>query len=346
MKNVVKFQNTSSIREEAIAWMSRMDYDDPLTQAEKAELAEWIDRSPAHRNWVNELAGQWGDLNVLTELAVPLSHPTESDRSHTTRNWSLAAVAATLVIAIVAGSLNWPREIPPPDSNGLYATVIGEQESTRLSDGSVLLLNTNTEVRAEYTDEFRDIYLVHGEAHFTVAKNSERPFRVFAGTGRIDAVGTAFSVHLRNDAVDVTVTEGRVALASKSTMPNASAHVLGELKAGQIASIVSLTDADRDLLVPLNNLQDLDVRDLSRRMAWTEGSLAFSGEPLEEVVKEIRRYTTITIEFEDAELGEIPVGGLFPVSEVDTLFRTLESTFGLNVTYVTPSHVLVSAGSR
>lgn len=343
MKNVLEFQNSASIEQEAVAWVSRMDYDDALTKIEQEDLREWINRSPLHRTTLHEMAGQWEELNVLTELAVPLSHPTPSKPSNTARYWRLASAAAALVIVITAGSLYWTGKSTAPDSNGFYATAIGEQESTQLSDASVLLLNTNSEVRVEYSEEFRDIYLLRGEAHFTVAKNHERPFRVFAGSGRIKAVGTAFSVHLNDDMVDVTVTEGRVALLSNAVTPDADAHELGELSAGQIASIAS---NGTNAATPLSNVQDLPIRDLSRRMSWTEGSLSFSREPLKNVVQEIRRYSTVTIEFDDPALGEVPVGGMFPVSEVDTLFRTLESTLGLSVTYVTPTHVLVSAGNR
>ena len=40
------------------------------------------------------------------------------------------------------------------------------------------------------------------------------PFRVYAGGGRIQAVGTAFTVRIKGEDVDVTVTEGKVELAS------------------------------------------------------------------------------------------------------------------------------------
>ena len=55
----------------------------------------------------------------------------------------------------------------------------------------------------------RKIRLLRGEAHFVVAHDPGWPFEVFAGRGRIKAVGTAFSVRLTDDRVKVTVFEGK-----------------------------------------------------------------------------------------------------------------------------------------
>ncbi len=71
----------------------------------------------------------------------------------------------------------------------------------------------------DYDEGFRDVHLLQGEAHFSVAHDKNLPFRVFAGAGQIRAVGTAFTVYLKNDSVDVTVTEGSVALAAISSDP-------------------------------------------------------------------------------------------------------------------------------
>ena len=43
-------------------------------------------------------------------------------------------------------------------------------------------------------------------------------------------------------------------------------------------------------------------------------------------------------------MGAIRVGGQFPVGETSEMFKALETTFGLRVTYLSDSRVLVSSG--
>ena len=95
---------------------------------------------------------------------------------------------------------------------------MGEQKTITLPDNSVVQLNTNSRLQFDYRGQARAVYLHQGEVHFSVAKNPDRPFEVYAGTGRVRAIGTAFSVTLndRSDEVNVLVTEGVVEIAPEN----------------------------------------------------------------------------------------------------------------------------------
>src|SRR5690606_33297077 len=93
-------------------------------------------------------------------------------------------------------------------------TRLGEQTRAVLNDGSIMTLNTLTQAKVHFDDNERRVYLKSGEAHFEVAKNKNRPFRVYAESGRITAVGTAFSVRIDDGNVNVTVSEGSVEVAT------------------------------------------------------------------------------------------------------------------------------------
>ncbi len=362
MKKVVEFRERSVIDAETMSWLARLDREDELSSEERERLKEWSARSPLHRETMRRFAKMWEQVNVLTELAVPLARPRKTvwDIAEYWGLPRLARLAVASVVLIAVSIVVWNARNPMIDTNGFYATEIGEQESTTLSDGSVVLLNTNTKIKVDYDSGFRDIYLLNGEAHFTVAENELQLFRVFAGSGRIDAVGTAFSVHLKDEIVDVVVTEGRVALASIATpttvqtnsaggvaeIPDVDKWVndLGTLHAGQVASIKIFTASRSNAVEALDNLRDVDRSNMSKRLAWTEGVLLFSGEPLSEVVKEISRYTTVNIEFSNPEVGAIRIGGIFPVGETDTMFEALETAFGLRVKRLSDDRILISAG--
>ena len=358
MKKVVEFSNKRSIDSEAWEWLIRFDGDSPLSKEERDEFSEWVNRNRAHGRRIRELAELWGELNVLTEVAVPLIQPHSpimepAKSSRSIGNILAASVAGAVLIAIVAGAIFWYQANPLEETNGFYATAIGDQMSAALADGSVVQLNTNTQIRVSYGRYVRDIHLFQGEAHFTVAENEKMPFRVFAGARRIDAVGTAFSVYVKEDVIDVTVTEGRVELATISRISGGPTGVtaedatpvvrLAELVAGQAASLSRRLNVQESAEGALENVRSIEDEDISRMLSWREGVLLFSGETLENVVAEISRYTTVTIELADSDVRSIRIGGRFPVAETEELFTSLESDFSLQVTRVSNSHVILSA---
>ena len=375
-ENIVEFPDRKAIEEEAAAWLIKLDGDNAPSVEELASLREWLERSPVHREQLNSLAGFWGKMNVLTELAVPLGHVNahknrsffESLRPVFPRFGRVGFITAVFVVGIGVASAIWFRSIPVLDSNGLYATAVGQQLSTTLTDGSVVLLNTNSQIEVDYNNAYRNIRLLQGEAHFTVATDAARPFRVYAGNGRVQAVGTAFSVYLKDHYIDVTVTEGSVTLASvdrigTSQMPrqvgqpgrNQSSgtnaiidrelvEVLGTIKAGESATIQDSLDADA--VSTINTIESVGVQEMVKRLSWREGMLTFAGDPLVDVVDEISRYTTVSIEITDPVVRATRIGGRFPIGETDAMFDALEANFGLRVTRLSHNRVLVSAAEE
>ena len=374
-ENVVEFPNRRSLREEAAEWLVRLDGDEPLSPARRDALRAWLARGPAHRKELKDLAALWDRLNVLTELEAPPQQAGWRERLGFSkpRGWLLAfgAVTVAAAVAVFLFDVRPALEMAPRDpllaSNGLYATAVGQQQTTALADGSTVLLNTDSQIRVEYDADFRSIRLLRGEAHFTVAENAGRPFRVYAGTSRVQAVGTAFSVYLKTDSVDVTVTEGRVALASidaargSDPRPPDIAPATGaardmaggvryienprSLSAGEGATIRG-AGPDGGNAANTGGADLVEITDdISRRLTWREGVLTFAGEPLDSVVAEINRYTTVSIVVEDPDIRAIRIGGRFPIGETDAMLEALEASFGLRVTWLDHDRVRVSADS-
>jgi transmembrane sensor len=361
MGKIVEFPDRSEVAEEAAEWLIRLDGDIPPTHEELNALGEWLHRSPAHRQELESMAVLWGRMNILTELAVPLGHASRAGaRSGIARSmaikrtsWrtglvltSIAAVAA-LVVFLIARD---PTTDPLFETNGLYATAVGQQSTRTLADGSQVMLNTNSQIKVEYSDSYRRVYLLQGEALFTVAKNAQRPFRVYAGNGLIEAVGTAFSVYLKGAQVDIAVTEGRVSLASIKSSDDSvrqeATQSLGLLSAGQVATIrAPVADPVVGSAIVLDEVEPILPQQLAQRLAWREGVLMFSGETLENVVKELGRYTTVSIEIPDEAIRTMRVGGRFPVGETETMLSALETNFNLRVIRLSHNRVvLASAG--
>jgi transmembrane sensor len=370
MGTVVELPDRKELATEAAQWLIRLDADTPPSQQELSALGEWLHRSPAHREELESLAALWGRLNILTELAVPLGN---ASRTQPLRQllwrWTgpvlaaMAAAAALVAVLITRG----PALDPLLETNGLYATAVGQQSVRHLADGSQVMLNTNSQIKVEYGDTYRRVYLLQGEALFTVAKNPERPFRVYAGSGLIEAVGTAFSVHLRDTQVDVAVTEGRVSLASinparvraaqqvsggsapeeAAALDETTMQSLGFVSAGEVATIRSPSaEPTAGSVAVLQDLEPIPPQALAQRLAWSQGVLMFSGETLENVVKELGRYTTVSIEITDESIRNMRVGGRFPVGETETMLAALESNFNLRVIRVSHNRVLLAPANH
>ena len=98
--------------------------------------------------------------------------------------------AALLTLAAV---WSWSARTVPPEypADPAYATTVGGYQRIALDDGSVVELNASTHIRVHYSLGERRVELLRGEAHFTVAKNLQRPFRVLADGVAVRAVGTA-----------------------------------------------------------------------------------------------------------------------------------------------------------
>lgn len=275
----------------------------------------------------------------------------------------MAAVSVLLFGACIALS-SWVMLDKPTEVNNFYITSVGEQHSSTLEDGTILWLNTNSKIEVDYTEATRRIVLHKGEAHFEVHSNPLRPFEVYVGTRMVRAVGTAFSVYLEDDHVKVTVTEGKVDLgvvkqglgvdsmasssplgttdstAAPDELPSAEprgqfTEVVGSLAAGQSVVLAAESDGELDSIV------NHEQQDLERRLSWRKGQLVFAGEHLEEVVKEVSRYTQLVIELDDPKLKSLRIGGQFQVGETDALFDVLESGFGLKVTRLSDQHIKI-----
>jgi len=336
----IEFPNARQIEAEACAWIARLDGGNP-GQEDLNAFREWIRRSPRHRDQITRLSALWGDLNVLTELATPV----ESALGRSGRFWNRRlATAATLlvVVMVISGYFLWaPKQVVPMESAPIYATAIGERQSVTLSDGSKILLNTDSRLQVEYTPEEREVRLLKGEAYFEVAHNPARPFLVYAGSNVIRAVGTAFSVYVQTRDVRVVVTEGKVELSTITNEAPTTSTGAATTKTVDLAAINA--DQIAAIAEQVETIQTIPSAEVTRKLSWREGVLSFDGEPLEQVVQEVSRYTPVTIVISDPAIRKVAIGGYFKAGEIDAMFDALEASFGVRVTRVNDRLVYLAA---
>ena len=351
-KNIVEFPNLKAIEEEAALWIARLDGRDSIPASEASALKDWVLRSPQHREALERMSLLWGGLECLDDLNYIDDESANDDDSGPKTNlpakkrakwWAGGAIAASLVVVAVSSFFLGSGERHQVQSDH-FLTAVGEQETVFLSDGSTIILNTNSEVTVDLSDSRRSINLLKGEAHFDVASDAGRPFLVYANDGIVKAVGTAFTVHLRKTSVEVTVSEGVVALISRPQNPTSNNELLTPLE--DIAPLAALTVGQSAIFAEtVESLTRMSGEALDRKLLWRGGFIAFAGEPLSTVVADVSRYTDIIIEIDDPNLENLPIGGYFKVGEVEDMFDSLEASFGIQIERVSATKVKLSRAS-
>jgi transmembrane sensor len=356
--NLLHFPDAEQLDERAAEWAVRMA-DGGLSEEEKAAFQSWHAASPRHREAFSRLSQLWQHYDAVADLADHAA--ADVTQASLADNHSRSArllrylpgrravlAASVALIALLAASTLEQRLIvtPSPTASGeLYQTVaetaVGERRTVTLPDGSSVELNTSSQVAVRYSPNARVVQLMRGEAHFTVASNPRRPFSVHAAERVVTAVGTAFTVQLRRDAVEVIVAEGRVSLAESQ-----ATHA-GAASAEPVASLPALEAGQSALwLKGSREVEALAPEQLERKLAWRQGMLAFAGEPLGQALEEIGRYTDVVIEVTDPSLRELPVAGRLRLDDVENMLQALQLMADVRVERVTDRHVRVLARKR
>jgi transmembrane sensor len=304
--------NDDLIEARASAWLAARDSRD-ATPEEAAEFEAWLSADIRHRVAFLRLESSWQRADRLRDVR-PLDRAADADllRAPAPRRPLFLALAASVVVAVLGGAWAWQQHF----SWQRYETRVGGFSRIVLDDGSVIDLNTNSDVRVRLRGDRREVRLLRGEGRFQVAHDKQRPFTVAAADTAVRAVGTEFSVRLRDgEQVDVLVSEGKVAVAS-AQVTDAPALVAG------------------DAAVVLNDrvsVSRVEPQALKRRMAWTAGRLEFRGESLGEAVQEFNRYNRRQIRLSAATLSALRVGGSFNPTDPESFADALASAFKLQV---------------
>ena len=326
---------------QAAYWVAKMDSELPSPDLFKKFL-QWKDSDPLHASAFGELSAIWAAAEkpkmhgIIAEeqLQYPATDRT-TDQSPIAQYLPFSlkiSLAASLVIGLCLVVMSGLQINQGAQLQSLQlVTQIGEQKTKKLNDGSELTLNTNSKVNVQYSKNERSIYLTSGEAHFEVAHNSQRPFKVYTPHGNVRAVGTAFTISLANDNLAITVTEGRIAITSSQPSARNKNQPLALVDAGHK---VNVSDDHPQI-------KRIDTVELEKRTAWQKGLLIFDGDSLKSVIEEISRYTDTTIVVTDESINSVKIGGQFRTNEIQGLLESLHNGFGISAHYIDENRVLL-----
>jgi transmembrane sensor len=351
-EKILKFPGIGSEEAEAAEWVARLE-SGTCSADDQAKFQEWLDRSLLNREAASRLFGLWSDFDTLKKFVPPRENATVAGnlRAHmpirmtagvSDAPWRiLGGIAACMVVGLWAVGFFFLSPRSNPTVTQTYQTAIGDHKTVQLSDGTVLVINTDSKVEVTYSDNRRDVRLLVGEAYFEVVHDDRRPFTVTSGNRMVRDIGTAFDVRLRQNNVEVTVTKGSVELAAAQTDSKLPSRDLGQrlgiVTAGQNAVF------DRKIVY----LKPVTGTEMNHQLAWRQGVLVYTGEPLEQVIADVSRYTQVKIELDDPRLKDVPVGGYFEIRKLGMVFVALEKNFGIRAEWSDSSHVrLFAAGGK
>ena len=325
----------------AAVWLSLRDRG--MSESETAAFMRWLQQDARHAEAFNALDLVWREFNRAAALRPAAAGEPEAalldpqPRRPFVRlraRWTRSAgrrrpMLAGALAAAAALTLAWVgfRAVsgPPPTA----VTGVGAFQRLELEDGSVVQLNTDSAVNVRYTPTERRVQLLRGEAHFTVAKNPARPFTVAAGRVAVRAVGTAFNVRLRPEAVEVLVTEGRVevkdSVRGESLLGRTAGAEPAVLTQGERAVIAAVATVAAPAATAL--VEPVSAPVIERTLAWQERRLEFDATPLSEVVAEFNRYNRHQIVIADPRLAAKQFGGNFRADGHEAFVSLLEASF-------------------
>lgn len=267
-----KRQSASEIEEQAATWIWRLDREG-RTPMLLAELDGWLGADTRRRGALLQAEATWMMLDRASQ--IPVTEDVSSAPAMEPRRWGRRAwfgVGGSIAASIAAAFLF----LLQPDAR--YDTGVGEIRRVQLADGSSVVINTQSAVDFDEKARRRIVRMTHGEAWFKVAKDRTRPFVVEAGSVRVQAVGTAFSVRRRTNGAEILVTEGVV----ETWVTGAEGHRV-RIAAGERGFV-----ADNAAI----RTRAAEPTEIDRTLAWRNGKIDLHGETLGWAAAEFNRYNS------------------------------------------------------
>jgi transmembrane sensor len=289
--------------EAAADWHRRKQ--DGVTEGDAVEFARWI-AVAENKAVYGQVTRAWAafDDSAATEVER-LRRDTRQrlQRRRFLRN--ITRIAATVVVAVGAGTIYWSSQGDTYANDGPRPTVIA------LEDGSSLTLDSKSKVTVRYSQTARRLDLQRGQAGFTVAHDASKPFVVKVGDGSVTALGTSFNINRWGDGATVVLIDGKVRVDS-----------------GQPGDDAILAPGQR-VTVQGDRLSPVGAADMAAVAAWRNGLLMFDDERLVEALASVNRHGELAVRLSDPSLGDLRISGLFRAGDTDAFYRGVASLHGL-----------------
>ncbi len=204
-------------------------------------------------------------------------------------------------------------------------TALGENKTITLADGSTVVMDSGSAVNVDFSVNLRRLQLVKGEIYVETAADTvgwKRPFVVDTLQGRVQALGTRFSVSQHENRTQVAVFQDAVEI-----QPADTTSAKQTLRAGQQVQFAS------------NHIEPIH-RHSQEKPAWTEGFIVADDLPLSEFLLQLSRYRPGYITC-DPEIADLRIIGSYPLKDTDKVLAFLEANLPVKLSHPLPFWVKV-----
>lgn len=318
----------------AISWAIRIEYNSPTPEMRRAFEA-WLTADPSHQvAWerIRSLKpGPRGD--PAAKLVRDTLGAVDAGRAGRRRRRAikLLMLAGGGSVVALAGWRHQPWVALSADAS----TRVGEQKQVLLGDGTQVMLNTDTAIRTEFSDEQRVIRLLRGEIRITTGDDADhrrasgrsRSLWVKLPFGRVRAIGTRFVVRLDGQRARIDVAQGAVELYPAGAARPVAIVDAGE---GRWLSAAAATMAEPDPFAG---------------EGWTEGVISGQKMRLADLLAQLERYRPGRIRC-DERVADLRVSGVFHVADTDRALKLLARTQPIRIDTWTRYWVRVGPASE
>ena len=198
-------------------------------------------------------------------------------------------------------------------SNNILKVPYGKTLSVTLDDGSVIKLNSGSEL--SYPSSFADLntrkVTLKGEAFFEIAKDPLKPFVVQTDETFTQVYGTVFNIssYEDDDNIEVVLVEGSVGVGDKLRFKEKN---LTMLKPSQ-----KITNSNNSFIV-----EDIDI---TPYVSWVEGVISFQNANMSQIIKKLERQFDVQIINENNTLEERQFTGAFDKENIESILKTIQT---------------------
>lgn len=308
-----------NVFEAAATWYVQLQCE-PANTATLQAWQDWLHREPAHQAAWHQIEQMQRSLGQMPQGLAHRALGAAQQRRH---------VLKMLLWLAGTGAIGWNARQYTSVGNlwADYRTGVGEQRLLTLADGSEVQLNTDTCIDVQMDGRQRLLRLRQGEILVRTGRDSAaRPFFVQTAEGRIQALGTLFSIRQLAGTTRVGVLEHQVRIEPQA--PTAASRIVA---AGHG---VDFTEAGIAA----------DRRYPATETAWVHGQLIVLNARLGDVINELARYRPGVMAC-DEQAGKLRVSGTFQLHSSDAVLANLQASLPIRVTHFTRYWVSVKMRS-
>lgn len=234
----------------------------------------------------------------------------------------VAAICLILIGGIWFFKVSTPNAVIPhtveanPIAYTTYSADFGTRKKITLGDGSVVILNSNSNIQVpdDFNQGDRQV-LLDGAAFFEVVHNPQKPFTVHAKNLATVDIGTSFLVRAYDYEADIKVLllSGKVSVQINSNNnAKITSHNIIELNPGGKLTLNKSTE----------QLQTAKF-DVSSLESWKTGKLNFSNASFNEVIEELQSWYGVELKVEGNQRKPRHFTGQFDNENLDSVLKVI-----------------------